>query len=226
MSEGVPDFQALRAMFHQETAGLTDAQLDWEDPSEEWSRWSIRRQISHVALAYFFWWVKMWGRTLWPEAPPGDPVDFSKAAPDRYDRRLDEEKYWKLEDLLPKFDEALRLAERAAEGRTGEDLRTLAITRSFKPELMMGNAEEPVYRFWARACAFHDGGLAQDAEDETKFTFTLGGMLRQMYWEALAHLRTIQRLKMKQGLTPVARVPREGLLRDPFFWGPEDEPGA
>ena len=223
---GIPDFQALREMFHEEAAGLTDAQLDWEDSSEEWSRWSIRRQISHVALAYFFWWAKMWGKTLWPENPPGDPVDFSMAAPDKYDRRLDEEKYWKLEDLLPKLDEALRFAERAAEGRGGEELRTLAITRSFAPELMMGDTDEPVHRFWARASAFHDEGLSRDAEDETKFTFTLGAMLRQMYWEALAHLRTIQRLKLAQGLAPAVKVPREGLLLDPFFWGPEDEPGT
>ena len=46
------------------------------------------------------------------------------------------------------------------------------------------------------------------------------GMLRQLYWEALVHLRTIHRLKLKQGLTPVAEIPREGLLLDPFFWGP------
>ena len=117
VSEGVPDFQAVRAMYHQEVEGLSDAQLDWEDPSEEWSRWSIRRQVSHVALAYFFWWVKMWGKTLWPENPPEDPIDFTKAAPSQYDRRLDEEKYWRLEDLLPKFDEAIQFAERARRGK-------------------------------------------------------------------------------------------------------------
>ncbi len=224
MRTEVPDFRTLCEMFHQEVEGLSDAQLDWEDPSEEWSGWSARRQISHVALAYFFWWVKMWGKTLWPEDPPEDPVDFAKAAPDAYDRRLDEEKYWNLEDLLPKFDEALRFAERAAEGRGAEDLRTLSITRAFKRELMMGDTNLPVYRFWSHVSTFHDEGISQDAEDETKFTFTLGGTLRQMYWEALAHLRTIQRLKRKQGLALRVEVPREGLLLDPFFWGPEDEP--
>ena len=144
MSEGVPDFQALRTMFHQEVEGLTDAQLDWEDASAEWSRWSIRRQISHVALAYFFWWVKMWGKTLWPENPPEDPVDFTKAAPNQYDRRLDEEKYWKLDDLLPKFDEALAFAERAADGKSADELKAISITRSFKAELLMGDTDLPV----------------------------------------------------------------------------------
>ena len=224
VSEGVPDFQALRTMFHQEVEGLTDAQLDWEDASAEWSRWSIRRQISHVALAYFFWWVKMWGKTLWPENPPEDPVDFTKAAPNQYDRRLDEEKYWKLDDLLPKFDEALAFSERAADGKSADELKAISITRSFKAELLMGDTDLPVNRFWMHISTFHDEGLSQDPEDETKFTYTLAGMLRQMYWEALVHLRTIHRLKLKQGLTPAAQIPREGLLLDPFFWGPEDEP--
>lgn len=223
-SERIPDFQALRAMFHQEVEGLTDAQLDWEDPSEDWSRWSVRRQVSHVALAYFFWWAKMWGKTLWPESPPEDPVDFSQAAPDRYDRRLDEEKYWRLADLLPKFDEAISFAERAADGRSAEDLHALRITRAFRPDLLMGDTALPVYRFWMHVSTFHEGGISQDVEDETKFTFTLGGMLLQMYWEGLVHLRTIQRLKRKQGLSPRTQIPREGLLLDPFFWGPEDEP--
>ena len=88
----------------------------------------------------------------------------------------------------------------------------------------MGDTDLPVYRFWMHVSTFHDEGLAQDAEDETKFTYTLAAMLRQLYWEALVHLRTIHRLKIKQGLTPVAQIPREGLLLDPFFWGPEDEP--
>ncbi len=220
----VPDFQALRTMFHQEVEGLSDAQLDWEDHAEEWSRWSIRRQISHVALAYFFWWVKMWGKTLWPDAPPADPIDFAKAAPNVYDRRLDEEKYWSLEDLLPKFDEAIGFAERAAQGKGAEEMETLSITRLFRPDLLMGDTEVPVYRFWMHVSTFHDEGIVQDPEEETRFTFTLGGMLLQMYWEALVHLRTIQRLKRKQGLAPRVEIPREGLLLDPFFWGPEDEP--
>ncbi len=49
-------------------------------------------------------------------------------------------------------------------------------------------------------------------------------MLRTLYWEALTHLRTIQRLKEAQGLAPAVAVPREGYLIDPFFWGPGDDP--
>jgi len=222
LTVAVPDFDALGGMFRRETEGLSDAQLDWEDPKEEWSRWSIRRQVSHVALAYFFWWARMWGKVLWPEDPPPDPVDFRKAAV--YDRRLDEEKYWRLEDLLPKLDEALAFAKRAAEGRSEEDLRSITLTRTFRPDLMMGQTDLPVYRFWTYVATFHEEGVTQHLEDETTFTFALGGMLRHMRWEALVHLRTIQRLKAAQGLPAAVPIRREGYLLDPFFWGPEDEP--
>jgi hypothetical protein len=218
----LPDFEALEAMYRREIAGLSDAQLDWEDPAQEWSRWSIRRQVSHVALAYFFWFAKMWGKTLWPGDPPPDPVDFRKALV--YDRRLDEERYWRLEDLLPKFSEALALARRAAGGRTPEERRTLTLTRTFPSDLKMGQTDLPVYRFWSYVSTFHEDGIAQHPEDETTFTFTLEGMLRHMHWEALVHLRTIQRLKAAQGLPPSAPLSRTGYLLDPFFWGSEDTP--
>lgn len=222
MADTEPDFEALLGMFRTEIEGLTDAQLDWDDSAEEWSGWSIRRQISHVALAYFFWISKTWGKIIWPGAPPADPVDFSKAGV--YDRRLDEEKFWRLEDLLPKFEEALMLAARAVREKSPEERNALTLERTFKEGLMMGKTDLPVHRFWAYVSTFHLDGLDQSTEDETVFTFSLTGMIRHLYWEGLVHLRTIQRLKAAQGLAPAVQVPREGYLMDPFFWGPGDEP--
>ena len=216
------DFENLREMFLKEIEGLTDAQLDWDDASEEWSLWSIRRQISHVALAYFFWLSKAWGKILWPADPPADPVDFSKAG--IYDRRLDEEKFWRLEDLVPKFDEAFALAARAIEGRSDEEQHRLVLGRKFRPDMMMGESDLPVCRFWAYAGTFHMDGLEQDPEEETAFTFSLAGMARHLYWEGLTHLRTVQRLKAAQGLALAVQIEREGYLIDPFFWGPGDTP--
>lgn len=222
MNYTAADFDELLEMFRKETDNLTGAQLDWEDHSEEWSSWSIRRQISHVALAYFFWIPKAWGKTLWPGNPPEDPVDFRKSAV--YDRRLDEEKYWEMEDLWPKFEEAFSFVKRAAEGKSEEELNRLAVTRTFGPDLQMGGTDVKVYTFWSYVSTFHPDGLTQDPEDKTAFTFTLAAMLRTLYWEALTHLRTIQRLKAAQGLTAAVDIPRVGYLIDPFFWGPGDAP--
>ena len=47
----------------------------------------------------------------------------------------------------------------------------------------------------------------------------LVGMIRQMYFECLLHLHTIQRLKRAQGLRAVVQIPREGYLLLPAFSG-------
>lgn len=222
MIKSAEDFDALLAMFAKEIEGLTDAQLDWDDPSEEWSEWSIRRQLSHVAVAYFFWLVKVWGKVLWPAEPPLDPIDFRKTAV--YDRRLDEETYWKVNDIWTKLEEAFGFAKKALEGRSEKEQNALTVKRTFGPDLTMGKTDLKVHTFWAYVSSFHPDGLEQDPEDETAFTFTLAAMLRTLYWEALTHLRTIQRLKEAQGLSLAVEIPREGYLLDPFFWGPGEPP--
>lgn len=222
MIKTAEDFDALKEMFRKEIAGLTDEQLDWDNPEEEWSAWSIRRQVSHVALAYFFWMVKVWGKVLWPDNPPLDPVDFRKAGV--YDRRLDEEVYWKMEDIWAKFEEAFAFVKRAAEGRSEEELNTLSVRRAFGPDLNMGQTDLKVHTYWAFVSSFHPDGVSQDPEEETAFIFTLAGVFRTLYWEALTHLRTIQRLKEAQGLSSAVQIPREGYLLDPFFWGQGEEP--
>ena len=105
-----------------------------------------------------------------------------------------------------------------------EEMNTLTVRRAFGPDLQMGNTDLKVYSYWVYVSSFHPDGLTQDPEDETAFIFTLAAMIRTLYWEALTHVRTIQRLKTAQGLVPVVEVPREGYLLDPFFWGPGDEP--
>ena len=46
-----PDYQEFHRWLSEETAGLNDAQLDFDsqDPAQEWMWWSIRRQMSHIA---------------------------------------------------------------------------------------------------------------------------------------------------------------------------------
>ncbi|MEE9240631.1 MAG: hypothetical protein V3U53_05520 [bacterium] len=222
MIKTAEDFGALLEMFREEIGGLTDGQLDWDDSSEEWSEWSIRRQLSHVALVYLYWIPRVWGKVLWPEDPPAVSLDFRKA--NAYDRRLDEEVYWKLEDIWPKFEEGFEFVKKAMEGRSEEEMNTLTVKRTFGSDLQMGKTDLKVYHYWAYVSSFHPDGLTQDPADETAFIFTLAGMVRTLYWEALTHLRTIQRLKIAQGLAPAVEIPREGYLMDPFFWGPGDEP--
>ncbi|MFB3097652.1 MAG: hypothetical protein ACE1ZZ_03135, partial [Dehalococcoidia bacterium] len=83
----------LYQMISVEVQDLTDAQLDFESDRWEWSKWSIRRNMSHMASGDLRWiWVR-WGSQLFPQGlPNGEELDELCDSP--HDRRLDETKYW------------------------------------------------------------------------------------------------------------------------------------
>ena len=94
-----PQFESrVYDMFAAEVAGLTEAQLDFESDRWEWSKWSIRRNVSHAASGDFRWLLLRWGAVLFPEGLPslGD-LD----SPDSYSGRvLMEDRYWAIDDIL------------------------------------------------------------------------------------------------------------------------------
>ena len=68
-------------------------------------------------------------------------------------------------------------------------------------------------------------GAAPDADDDRLITYDLEGSLWMVFYEQLSHVRTIQRLKLHQGLPLAVELPRVGYLRLPHYWGDTDENG-
>ena len=102
-----PQFQSqIYQMIADEVSGLTDQQLDFESERWEWSKWSIRRNLSHMASGDVRWLVQRWGELLFPDGPP-DIEGLDGILNSSYDRRLDEEKYWSVPDILAKLREGL-----------------------------------------------------------------------------------------------------------------------
>ena len=89
----------LYEMISSEVLGLTDAQLDFESDRWEWSKWSIRRNLSHMASGDLRWlWVR-WGQELFPHGLPNGP-ELDAILVTNNDRRLDEGRFWALDDIL------------------------------------------------------------------------------------------------------------------------------
>ena len=83
----------LYEMISSEVHGLTDEQLDFETDRWEWSKWSIRRNLSHMASGDMRWLWLRWGTELFPGGlPAGLDIDAIIESPN--DRRLDESRYW------------------------------------------------------------------------------------------------------------------------------------
>ena len=63
-----PEFCSLYGMIASEVDGLTEEQLDFESQEWDWSKWSIRRQLCHMASVPVGWLLVTWGETLFHDA--------------------------------------------------------------------------------------------------------------------------------------------------------------
>ena len=82
----------------------------------------------------------------------------------------------------------------------------------------LGTSNESVHELWTRFKTAHKDGIVRDPSNANTWTFTLEAMLRHLHYEHLAHIRTIQRLKEKQGLKTEVELPREGYLKFDDYW--------
>ncbi len=214
-----PNYPAIPGEYAQEAEGLTDAQLDFDNEGQEWMKWSIRRQVNHAAYVHFHWLLGRWTAQVF--RPEDDPPDFDIEAASRYDRRFDEETHWSMDRLLFRMREGVDMVNLILGRETIGEMRRKEVDRVVEPgaRYPMGDS---VLDFWQAAVRINpDIRLRnrQNPADPHRFRINLVGMIRQMYFECLLHLHTIQRLKRAQGLRAVVQIPREGYLLLPAFSG-------
>ena len=192
-----PQFESdLYQMVSTEVQGLTDAQLDFESDRWEWSKWSIRRNLSHLAFGDFRWLVDRWGPVLFPQGP-SDIEDLDAIINSGYDRRLDEERYWEAETILAVVRRGLALCQSVLAGETVGTARSKEIKLDDS-----GN--------WPQYDQAHPRGIRWGPDDPSPVYITLEATLRHRYYEYMTHLYNIQRLKRAQGLAAAVAVPRVG----------------
>ena len=201
-TELFPQFgDQLYDMIYSEVKGLTDAQLDFESDRWEWAGWSIRRNLSHVASGEFRWFWTQWGRVLFPGGlPESEEIEAILDSP--YDRRLDEIKYWAIDDILAMLRRALEFARSVLSHETVGSMRAKEI---------QSNTND----LWSGIKQAGYSGIRPDPGDPGKNYITLEATFRHRYFEHITHLYNIQRLKRAQGLPTVVDIPMEGYLALP-----------
>jgi len=213
----MPPYRLLPDWVRAEVDGLTAAQLDLDDPSpdREWMWWSIRRQVSHIAWDALVFTHRRCAHLLWPDGDDPEPVVWKHhhLGPDmKYDRVLDEDLYWEVPDLIAKMELGIGWLERVVAERTIEELR--ADVTSIRGTY-----------FWEYVIQVLPRGAGPDPDRAGHLRYDLEGSLWMVFYEQLAHIRTIQRLKLHQGLPPAVELPRVGYLRLPEYWGDTDVNG-
>ncbi len=213
----MPPYRRLIEWIEAEVAGLTAAQLDVDDrsPDKEWMWWSIRRQVSHIAWDALVFTHRRCSSLLWPDGDEPEPVVWKHhhlGKEMKYDRVLDEDLFWEVPDLIDKMAVGIGWLERVVEENTVEALRANVSS-------IWGNY------FWQYVITTLPRGAGPDPERPGYLRYTLEGSLWMVFYEQLAHIRTIQRLKQHQGLPLAVELPRVGYLRLPEYWGDTDANG-
>ena len=192
-----PQFESeLFDMISREVEDLSDQQLDWQSDKWEWSKWSIRRQVSHMAFFTSFWLLKRWGEQLFPTIPSelGELAEYSLSKDGSW---LDEKAYGTMPLLLEKVKHAMGLAQYVL---THETLGSLG-----QKELKIDNT--PQWQWYRKA---HPGGFLKESADSSTVYMSLEATFRHMYYEVITHLYNVQRLKRAQSLTASQEIPFEG----------------
>ena len=200
----LPELESeLYRMISAEVEGLSDEQLDFESDRWEWSKWSIRRNLSHVASGDYRWLLLRWGPQLFPEGLP-DIADLDNIMNSPYDRRLDENVYWEVSSILAVLRRGLELCHSVLAGET--------VGTSRSKELKFDDSGN-----WAVFAQAHPRGIRWDPDDPSQVYITLEATLRHRYFEHTTHLYNIQRLKRAQGLSPRVEIPFEGYFALPTW---------
>ena len=171
--------------------------------------WSIRRQVSHIAWVFLAVMRRRCHTFLWPDGNIPTPIRWEDhSLPNmKSDRRLDEERHWSVDDLLDKVRLGSGWAAQVRRDGSGGNPASHSVRAS-------------CYRILA---ARHPGtaarGQHRTGRTRTAFAPSSRQSLWMLYWEVVAHLFTIQRLKQAQGLPARIAIPRTGYLTLPEYTG-------
>ena len=196
-----PEFETLYGLIANEIGTLSDEQLDYISDNWEWAGWSIRNQMSHMALLIPVWLVLRWGSTIFP-LEDHEITNIKKITQSKSDRRLDDDIYWEIDDLSRLLKQFINLAIKVLKDNSLEFMASKKIDRDATPQ-------------WEMMAKAHPHGVTSEGTP-AKGSMTLEATMRHIYFEEITHLYNIQRLKKAQGLPINSVVPEVG------YWTLED----
>jgi len=191
----LPEYESLYDLIDSEVQGLSDEQLDFVSDRWEWSGWSIRRQLSHMASLIYRWLLIRWGDTLFPDGGHG-VQDIQGLAQSDFDRRMDENQYWDLTVIMEQLRGGIGLARRVLAEKDVGFLKNHTYVMDLSPQ-------------WDLMLKAHSAGFTVSSEPN-KEIMTLEASMRHIYFEEITHLYNIQRLKRAQSLPTTVDLPKVG----------------
>ena len=200
-----------------EIADFSGEQFSFERQEPVWARWSPEIQVRHMASVPCRYLLGFFGETLLergyelPEVGQEflrEAMAMRQGSGSRVPPEICPDRHSLIGFMRPLFALCVEILDR----ERPEDLRAITCQRWVDPEATRKDAPENVIDYWRLAARLHPFGLREDSDRPGHFTIELCAYLRQIHWEILAHLRTVQRFKSLFGLPVRVQLPREGFL--------------
>ncbi len=206
-------------LVYGEVDGLTHEQMSYANEEPPWARWSMDLQLRHIALVTPVWLSMRAGEMLLREGyafpdTAGLIADLIGAGIRHVPPEAAGDRAAVVAFMRPWAALCCEIIDR----ESAERLRSLSFTYYTDPEASRpGDPHKPV-DYHRMSTRLHPFGYHEDAERPGLFHLEIGVVLRHVYWNVLAHLRTVQRQKLRQGLPLKNELPREGYLTLPEFY--------
>ena len=188
-----PEFLTLFSLIEQEVKNLSPEQLDYTSSEWGWADWSIRNQLSHMASLIPRWLLIRWGDTLFSNNEHGF-TNLDSIANSTYDRRLNDEIYWEISEILEILNQSINL--------------TISALKKFSPDFfkMSNSIPRDPNEQWKIMAEAHPSGVTLSSDYKTS-TINLEATFRHILFEEITHLYNIQRLKKAQGIPTISVIP-------------------
>jgi len=193
-----PTCSQLARLVRGETLGLSEEQLNWTSDRWEWSRWSIRQLVSHMASLIYLWLLERWGPQLFPEGTGVAAPDYQTLLSVEHGTTLDDRVFREMADIERAFEAAVYLAVQVLRRETVASVRRRTLT------VRLSSA-------WEQRSQAHATGLRR-VDEQGNWEISLEATFRHLHYEVIAHVNDIQRNKRAQGEIAVCELPEEGYI--------------
>ena len=200
-----------------EFAGFPEDKLGFTQDEPVWARWSADTQLRHMACVPCRWLHGLCREVLEPRGHRLPEMDMA-AINTGTGRHIPPEILSDVKSLIAFMREMHAFCVDLLDKETLESLQELKCLRLVDTEAWREDSPERPIDLWRMLAELHPYGVHEDPAKPGNFPMELIAVIRQIYWETLAHLRSVQRLKGLLGLPVNVDLPREGYLTVSKFY--------
>ena len=192
-----PDYWRINSLVRAEVSELDDSILDWTSDRWGWAGWSIRQQTSHMASIPVRWLIGKWADQLFSDKLPMSPARYAIFDSKQHDRRLDDEVFCRIEEILSALDEAISISKRVLIDTTIQKAREMIVYRAPSDQ-------------WNLMRTVHPDGISPDPKTGAMIRMDLVATFRHIQNEFYTHIFNVQRAKIALGIERIVKLPDAG----------------